>query len=253
MADAIIYSQVAIQQLTLSFARSMDYIAELPLRLYKAIKPPPRYSSLKGTADATTEDIPSESVANPISRTGQACRYLLAAFIGAAITTSLFAAAPTFQQEPPSGPIIDLTCGHSVEEALANGCQFDMMASTWEAPGCHDAALLAEVLHEGPWQWYRDPANRELVPREEVAQGNFPVEPLYPDSNYHIGHCMYMWRKQHRAYMRGQAISEDLWDYNHTVHCAQLVLREKWPAYGRTQAGFSVCRNEAAWRRYEKS
>ncbi|MCJ1409487.1 hypothetical protein MMC19_003568 [Ptychographa xylographoides] len=217
------------------------------------MKPFSKYSLLKSEADASLEITPSEYRPSPPSRAHQVFIYLTIALTSAAITAIIFTSSPRFQLPLPAEdtPVIDLTCGHSVAEALANGCHFDMMASTWEAPPCHDAELLAEVLADGPWQWYRDPEHKELIPREEVALGQFPIDPFYPDSNYHIGHCMYMWKKQHRAYMQGGAISEDLWDYKHTVHCARLVMKKEWPKLGRTQAGFSVCRNEGGWRKHE--
>lgn len=215
------------------------------------MKSSPQYSSLSSNTDSIIEDVTIDCEAKPHFRLRQAGLYLAVALASAAITALVFGVVLVGQKNDRSEAVIDNSCGHSVEEALTNGCHFDMMASTWETPECHDADLLEEVLTEGPWQWYRDAEHKELVPRGEVALGEFPILPFYPDSNYHIGHCMYMWRKQHRAYLRGMAISEDLWDYNHTAHCAKLVLRENWPLLGRTQAGFSVCRTAAAWRRLE--
>ena len=212
------------------------------------------YSRLSNNPDAIYADpLPVDAKFSHRPAVKQACIYFLIGLFSAAFTIILFVLGPPVgrtSSQKPSEPLIDTGCGHSVEEALTNGCHFDMMASTWEAPECHDAELLAQVLDGGPWQWYQDREHNKLVPREEVAEGRFPIVPLFPDSNYHIGHCMYMWMKQHRAYIKGRAISEDLWDYNHTVHCAKLVMREEWPTWGRTQAGFSVCRNQKGWERH---
>lgn len=83
---------------------------------------------------------------------------------------------------------IDVDCGKTVDQARAIGCQFDMMASRWEHPLCHDAELLSEVLADGPWEWYEDRNHTVHVPRSEVAKGNFPHHYLHIKPDYHIGH-----------------------------------------------------------------
>ncbi|RDW81846.1 hypothetical protein BP6252_02958 [Coleophoma cylindrospora] len=159
-------------------------------------------------------------------------------------------------QKPGEFSSVDRTCGSTLDEAIANGCIFDMMASRWEAPECFDEELLAAVLETGPWTWYSDSSRTIPIDRQEVAKGLFPnsSEPLYTDGHYHVGHCSYMWMKQHRALQRGGALEEDLWSFRHTAHCANMIRKVGWDGLelGRTTAGFSVCRTPDVWRRYDK-
>lgn len=178
--------------------------------------------------------------------------YIISGLIGATITVLVltsFTIRPT--NSSADFKSVDAGCGDSVAEARANGCIFDMMVSRWEHPECHDGELLAKTLETSPVQWYLDVNFTQLVPREEIAKGDFAETYMFVGPHYHIGHCMYQWERQHRAYRRQGAISSDVWEFDHTHHCTKLVLGE-WPPYVRTMAGFSACRTPDVWGKYEQ-
>jgi hypothetical protein len=114
-------------------------------------------------------------------------------------------------------------------------------ASLWEPPGCIDDDLLQEVLSEAPLQWFRDAEHELPVSQDEVSRGEWAR--LYPDFNHHIVHCVYTWRMLHRAVLRGIGVPDDLLDYNHTVHCSKLILKDAWPSVSGTEPGFAVCQS----------
>jgi hypothetical protein len=91
------------------------------------------------------------------------------------------------------------------------------------------------------------------VPWEEVAQGRYQDYPLYVDDHFHIDHCMYMWMKQHRAFLRGAPMEEENWTFEHTLHCAALPRGNVDREFARQQVGFGVCRSPDKWEEYEKN
>jgi len=203
------------------------------------------------------EKTPSSVKENPLTASkllSFASTIILTALISSTITASILSMPLGLSSNSKNNKTsnrVNATCGTTVSEALENNCIFDMMVSRWEAPECHDAELLAEVLRTGPWQWYADANHTILVSREEVAKGLFDIDPLYTDNNYHVDHCMYMWMKQHRAYLRGAPLEEDLWGFKHTLHCAALMRKNMDLEFGRTWAGFAICRTVDVWEKYE--
>jgi hypothetical protein len=135
-------------------------------------------------------------------------------------------------------------CGRSPEEAKRLGCHFDMMASTWLRDECHDQALLDEMLGEANWTWYLDQEHTKEVPQEVAYSGEFIK--LYPLHDFHIAHCVYLWRKLHKAVIAKGPIDEDLYDYKHTHHCTKLIMawHEPRSTVTRTAPGFPICRKD---------
>jgi len=133
------------------------------------------------------------------------------------------------------------SCGSSREEALSLGCHFDIWASTWDLPACHHPSLLDEMIAERNMTWYRDGKHTIQVPEEVVYSGDFDI--IYPDPDYHISHCLYMWKKFHTAVLRKAPMDEDIWSYNHTLHCVKLLTIGHIPegTVTLTAPGFPVC------------
>lgn len=71
------------------------------------------------------------------------------------------------------------------------------------------------------------------------------------DHGFHVDHCMYMWMKQHRAYLRGAALEEDLWYFEHTLHCAGLTRGDRDRSLERIFAGFAPCRSIDMWKKHD--
>jgi hypothetical protein len=115
-------------------------------------------------------------------------------------------------------------CGSTPKEAKQLGCVFDLMSWCWLPPACHDESLALEHLQYGPWDWYEDVAGTRPVTEEEAETGE--ITPLYVEESFHQIHCIYIWKKQHRAYLGGGVIDDYVAGFNHTVHCSKTLLRQ---------------------------
>lgn len=116
-------------------------------------------------------------------------------------------------------------CGTHWTEAKRLGCQFDVMASRWYSPNCFNEGVLGEMLEEVDFKWYADREHTKEVSRDVVLAGEF--EAVYPDNDYHIMHCLYLWRRLHSAIIEHRHLDDDVYSYEHTLHCTRLIM--KWP------------------------
>lgn len=116
-------------------------------------------------------------------------------------------------------------CGTHWSEAKRLGCHFDVMASRWYSPGCFNQGVLSEMLQEVDFKWYADREHTEEVSRDIVLAGEF--EAVYPDNDYHIMHCLYLWRRLHSAIIEHRYLDDDVYSYGHTLHCTRLIMQ--WP------------------------
>ncbi|CZT03571.1 uncharacterized protein RAG0_10291 [Rhynchosporium agropyri] len=123
-------------------------------------------------------------------------------------------------------------CGHTPTEAVAQGCIFDVMTTSWQHPDCYDEDLNAEIMAlHAPWPfyWSSGPPNERptapemlhLIPLEELGfyEGTF-----WATKEYHVWHCIYAWRQMHRAVEKGRKLDGFLRNYEHTAHCGRLII-----------------------------
>ncbi len=117
------------------------------------------------------------------------------------------------------------SCGGSAAEARALGCQFDLMSFTWTPPQCHDTDLEVEFMTtpaEETWRWYLDAQGDREVPIEQVREGE--LDHLFVTWEFHMTHCVFMWKKLHRAMLGGKMVDSYSWEYDHTRHCGMMIL-----------------------------
>lgn len=131
-------------------------------------------------------------------------------------------------------------CGGSWQEAEALGCHFDVMASRWYSPECFDQEALDAMLAEPQvnFTWYVDREHTAVVTREQALRGEFTK--VWPDNAFHIKHCLYLWRRLHRAIINNKPIDEDLFDYGHTLHCTRMILKWMEPGFERHTISFQT-------------
>ncbi|CAI7574178.1 unnamed protein product [Penicillium glandicola] len=98
-------------------------------------------------------------------------------------------------------------CGTHWTEAKRLGCHFDVMASRWYSPSCFNQGVLGEMLEEVNFKWYADREHTKEVSRDVVLAGEF--EAVYPDNDYHIMHCLYLWRRLHSAIIEHRHLDDD--------------------------------------------
>lgn len=121
-------------------------------------------------------------------------------------------------------------CGDSVAEAKAMGCIYDDMAPAWLPPHCTDPELKAEwdKAGDGPngrWQYWADANHTRELSMEEVSLlADTPGEYFYTTPRWHLMHCFYYWRKQHRASFTGVTIEGRYKSERHVKHCGDMFL-----------------------------
>jgi hypothetical protein len=114
------------------------------------------------------------------------------------------------------------SCGSSSNSACERNCSFDLISISWQTPECYDAPLASEFVARNAWNFYTEAHGNVTVPFSHALKGE---QNLWVDWNYHITHCLFMWRQMPRAYERGW-IDAHLRSYNHTLHCQKKILEE---------------------------
>lgn len=119
------------------------------------------------------------------------------------------------------------SCGNSREEALAVGCQFDVMSFSWLPPDCYDGELVAEFEALGPWEWFDGPEGRVVADEKAVREGR--LDRLYVTWEFHLLHCTFQWKKMHRALLAGRPIDSYIGNFSHTRHCEHMIMNRRTP------------------------
>jgi hypothetical protein len=138
-------------------------------------------------------------------------------------------------------------CGNNWQEAKQLGCHFDVLASRWYSDDCYNGDLMETMLKEVDFQWFEDPYHTKPVSWAVARSGEF--EALWPVKDFHIMHCLYLWRRLHSAVVEHRYLDDDVYSYGHTVHCTRLIMQ--WPKewqYGKNTttiatSGRPYCRN----------
>lgn len=142
--------------------------------------------------------------------------------------------SPSGLRLSPDGLLTE--CGETHIEAMENGCIFDEMAFQYTPPACFEAELLAATIDPtsflapdaaGIFPWYRWHNFTEPVAQDpaELSRHNY----LWTTNDWHITHCLYMWRLTNNAVNRiasgekGVYVLEDAIAGGHVSHCNMLV------------------------------
>lgn len=143
-----------------------------------------------------------------------------------------------------SAPPTSCDCGANTTQALSLNCKYDSLAAAWLPPHCRDDALTAEFERSGDgpngeWQYWADTKHTQLLTLDEVAAlADQPGAKFHMSNHWHAVHCIFYWRKEHRASLSGgHKIVEPRSDNEgHIKHCGDIFLKG---AYG-TVAGVSL-------------
>ena len=135
----------------------------------------------------------------------------------------------------PSGT--QLTCGSTLDEAIANRCQFDIMTFAYTPPACFDTELATDVLDDdselapcraaGTWPWWRFENHSEPVVQDAEIMTSY--ENVWTNNIYHRAHCLYLGRLLTRASRRLEAGETEVYVYSkvleweHLLHCNKLL------------------------------
>jgi hypothetical protein len=118
-------------------------------------------------------------------------------------------------------------CGSSASEARERGCVFDIMMTGWVKEECYDQALSEEYLKLGGFRFFYDLEGTDEMPLGVVRRGEH--HHMYTNDLHHRAHCVYVWKLQAlalEAQAKGEVklISNESMSYDHTVHCAQILV-----------------------------
>ena len=150
-------------------------------------------------------------------------------FVDLSLRLSQWRKALTRDANPPCW------CGTSNEEAIAMGCIYDHIAVDWLPPDCTDRDLVAEFDRSGPgpngtWPYFVLSTVSEKEPQfapldiaqidTYAAQGT----DYFATREWHILHCMFIWRKQLRAGLSGKVVEPWNNHEEHIKHCSSYIV-----------------------------
>ena len=121
-------------------------------------------------------------------------------------------------------------CGNSTAEAVALGCKYDSLAAAWLPEHCRDDDLTAEFERSGPgvdgkWTYWSDSAHTKEISVEEISQmGGNPELRFHMTGHWHVIHCIFYWRKEHRARFNGKMVEPRSDSEEHIKHCGNIFL-----------------------------
>jgi len=148
------------------------------------------------------------------------------------------------------GAVLD--CGHSPEEARAQGCVYDVMMQDWVPEPCYDPVLTERYLAEGNYTWYKDGVGT-VMSDEEMRKGEHGD--AWMTGNYHKAHCIFSWEKLIRALRNNKGISQELLSYDHVLHCEMQTLggdmhkrRDEGGIGVRAPTNYAKCAKYNTWR-----
>ncbi|XWX00242.1 hypothetical protein V2A60_008262 [Cordyceps javanica] len=137
-------------------------------------------------------------------------------------------------------------CGNSTAEALALGCKYDSLAATWLPEHCRNDELTAEFETSGPgpngeWTYRTDAAHTEEISLTDIAKmvDNQELR-FHMSGHWHVVHCIFYWRKKHRARFNDKMVEPRSDNEKHIKHCGKITLD---PGYG-TVAGVGLNTDE---------
>ncbi|KAL9109186.1 MAG: hypothetical protein Q9227_006111 [Pyrenula ochraceoflavens] len=149
---------------------------------------------------------------------------------------------------PPSASAVEpfaadrkakLDCGSTPSTARAAGCVFDILSFGWLPPACVDSELTAAFLAARDWKWFTSfhgpDDNSHTHTAGDVALTPITTETMLTGEHdawvpweLQAVHCTFLWRKMHRAMLRGWPLEEGVASYNHTLDCQEMLWRGHW-------------------------
>jgi hypothetical protein len=147
-----------------------------------------------------------------------------------------------------------LHCGNTTDEAIANGCSFDLLSHNWVAPPCLDPVTESEYRAYimdperawGPFPYFRDREGKERVPDEHafsmLANGhpNLDEQHVATTREEHLAHCNYLLRRTARAAAGLVRMNDENSGFWHTEHCLEEIRHPGKKAMDEINEGFFV-------------
>jgi hypothetical protein len=132
-----------------------------------------------------------------------------------------------YQTAPTIAPC---DCGNSTAEAVALGCKYDSLAAAWLPEHCRDDELTAEFERSGPgvdgkWTYWTDSSHTKEISIEDIAKmGGSQEFRFHMSGHWHVIHCIFYWRKEHRAHFNGKMVEPWSDSEKHIKHYGNIFL-----------------------------
>lgn len=113
------------------------------------------------------------------------------------------------------------------------GCRYDHIAVDWLPPHCIDDELATEFDGAGPngtWSYFKlngiSLSGSSYVPINAHEIDDLAKEGIdyYATREWHIAHCMFIWRKQFRSMSRGRSMEPWNNKEGHIKHCSTYIM-----------------------------
>lgn len=142
------------------------------------------------------------------------------------------ACQPSYESTPQPKLIYD--CGSDISSAKAADCAFDMLSHTWVPKPCYDSETDTEFR-----EWIFNPnrtggsfpyfLSSKLTVDKHIdgidALSAIPGDTwIWSHGEEHVGHCIFVVRRIHRALEGKFRWSDDVANFDHTSHCAHEML-----------------------------
>ncbi|KAL5384780.1 hypothetical protein DPSP01_005217 [Paraphaeosphaeria sporulosa] len=142
------------------------------------------------------------------------------------------ACQPSYESTPQPKLIYD--CGSDIASAKAADCAFDMLSHTWVPKPCYDHETDTEFR-----EWIFNPnrtggafpyfLSSKLTVDTHIdgidALSAVPADTwIWSHGEEHVGHCIFVVRRIHRALEGKFRWSDDVANFDHTSHCAHEML-----------------------------
>ena len=171
----------------------------------------------------------------------QVATFLAAAFIVGMLTMGILIAAWSFLTNSINRSFPDIDegfdkvtglplawfggeCGGLPKDAVSRGCRYSAVLHAWLPERCleEEDDADAQLMYEGRQAWnYELPDGRNMT-SEEMRAGDFDF--FYTSNDWHVAHCMYVWKRAHRAMMdAGRAVDAYTASTHHTDHCVKMI------------------------------
>lgn len=191
-------------------------------------------SSSSGSVDGTTNGLTWREPEWTSRRKGIPPIVLLltiaAVFVVTAVLGVVSNLRSTFDTEPVHQSAIPeprFHCGTTTAEAEALGCTYNELELAWLPQACQDYEIT-ELFHQaGPWTYWSDSNKTRELTLEEVSRTVDADEHVWMTQRWHSVHCLFQWKKMHRAVMLNSGrMAKSLADYHHTMHCESVIMDE---------------------------
>lgn len=123
------------------------------------------------------------------------------------------------------------SCGTSVAEATAMGCQYDVLSSAWLPPRCRDEEISTEFDKAGPggaWSYFEDANGTIPIDLSALGQLTNTGRSYYATNTWHLVHCFYFWKKQYRVRFTGVTVEGWGDTEPHIDHCLKMFHSFAW-------------------------